>query len=145
MKSKLKIYTSYVTPENLSAVVESGLLPVFILRHIHRSETIGKYSGTALHMRDLAPSDELYQSYRDGRVGWEEYEKRYIIEHSGIRLEGIVKKLEYMASLIDTCSGVVLMGYGESLLSHRRVLAGLLDFSGLLENPVIEWKYGARN
>lgn len=138
MKSNLRIYTSYVSPLTMEAITGKNLLPVFIIRSIYSSKLIGQYSDTALHFKELAPSDLLYRDHRDGRITDLEYTKGYIIEMSKINFQDIIKKLDYLASL-SGASGIVLMGYGNDYsVCHRRVLSQLLNGSGLLEQDIKE-------
>lgn len=138
MKSKLKIYTSYVSPLTLEAVVKKNILPIFIIRSIHNSQLIGKYSDTAIHFKNLAPSDTLFRNRRDGIISDIEFKKGYIIEMSRVNFQETIRKLDYLASL-SGASGVVLMGYGSSYEScHRKILSELLNGSGLLENNIKE-------
>lgn len=141
MKSELKIYTSFVSPENLIDIVKNNLLPIFILRNIKNSVLIGKYSDTAIHFKYLAPSDELYQSRRDNKITREEYEKRYIIELSKQPdLVNTVKKLEKLVSLCNA-DGVVLLDYGiDGKESHRGILANILSNLNLLEYKIEEYE-----
>lgn len=138
MKSKLKIYTSYVSPMTLDIIVKHNILPVFIIRSIHNSQLIGQYSDTSIHFKDLAPSTELYRARRDGLISDLEFDKRYIIEMSKINFQDTIKRLDYLASLCGA-SGVVLLGYGNDYSKcHRRLLSELLNSSGLLENKIKE-------
>ena len=138
MKSKLKIYTSYVSPMTLDEIVKRNILPIFIIRSIHNSQLIGKYSDTSIHFKELSPSSELYRARRDGYIGQLEYKKRYVIEMSEINFQDIIKRLDYLASLCGA-SGVALMGYGSEYNNcHRKLLSELLNESGLLENEIKE-------
>ena len=58
MSYQLQIKTSYVSPLTLKVLPENGYLPIFIIRSIYNSDLIGKYSGTAVHMKELSPSSE---------------------------------------------------------------------------------------
>lgn len=142
MKSQLIIYTSYVSEENLEIIVkELNLLPIFILRSIRNSELIGKYSGTAIHLRNLAPTSPLYQAYRDGLIDFTEYSKRFIIELSDIKLYEVIEKLESLCD-ISEASGAVLMGYGDDPnTSHRKIISDLINSSDLLEKQITELQY----
>ena len=110
MKSKLKIYTSYVSPMTLDAIVKHNILPIFIIRSIHNSQLIGQYSDTSIHFKDLAPSTELFRARRDGLISDLEFDKRYIIEMSRINFQDTIKQLDYLASLCGA-SCVALLGY----------------------------------
>lgn len=135
---KLKIYTSFVSPITLKEFCDKNILPIFIIRSIKNSNLIGKFDGTAIHFRDLAPSSELFRRRRDGFIGFDEFSKEYIIEISQINIPEILDKLEYLANLSNT-DKVVLMGYGtDSTKCHRSVLSEILNKSGLLEHKVTE-------
>ncbi len=138
MKSKLKIYTSYVSPMTLRAIVDNNLLPVFVIRSIYNSQLIGRWSDTAIHFKNLAPSDKLFQNRRDGLITELEFKKYYVIEMSRVNFQETIKKLDNLAQL-SGANGVVLMGYGSSYEScHRKLLSELLNGSGLLENTIKE-------
>lgn len=138
MKSKLKIYTSYVSPLTLKSIIASNLLPIFIVRSIYNSQLIGQYSDTAVHFKILAPSDKLFQNRRDGIISDLEFKKGYVIEMSRVNFQDIIRKLDHLAS-ISGASGVVLMGYGSAYdTCHRKLLSELLNGSGLLENDIKE-------
>ena len=142
MKSGLTVYTSFISKENLEIVVkELNLLPIFILRSIRNSELIGKYSGSAIHFRNLSPTSPLFQAYRDGLIDFTEYKKRFLIELSEVKLYKVVEKFESLCN-ISGSEGVVLFALGEDPeLSHRKVLSDLINSSGILENPIIELNY----
>ena len=138
MKSKLNLYTSFVSPMTLDATVKANILPVFIIRSIHNSQLIGQYSDTAIHFKQLAPSTELFRARRDGLITFLEFQKKYVIEMSEINFQDTIKRLDYLASLCNA-SGVVLMGYGSDYnLCHRKILLELLNSSDLLENVITE-------
>lgn len=138
MSYQLRIVTSYVSPLNLKIFPENGYLPIFIIRSIHNSSLIGKYSGTVVHMKELSPSSELFRAKRDGLIDREEFVKRYIIEMSNINLLDMVNKFNYLASL-SGAKGVVLMGYNsDDRECHRSILRDLLNDTGLLSNHVVE-------
>lgn len=138
MKSKLKIYTSYVSPANLQLIVEKNLLPIFIIRSIHNSQLIGKYSDSSIHFKILAPSDQLFRDRRDGKISDLEFKKGYIVEMSRVNFQEVIRRIDYLASLCGA-SGVVLMGYGQQYdTCHRKTLSELLNGSGLLENSIKE-------
>lgn len=138
MKSKLNLYTSFVSPMTLDATVKANILPVFIIRSIHNSQLIGQYSDTAIHFKQLAPSTELFRARRDGLITFLEFQKKYVIEMSEINFQDTIKRLDYLASLCNA-SGVVLMGYGSDYnLCHRKILSELLNSSDLLENVITE-------
>lgn len=146
MKSNLTVYTSYVTLENLEyAVKELNMLPIFILRSIRNSELIGRYSNSAIHLRDLSPSSPLFQAYRDGLVGWTEYKKRFIIELSGVRLYEIISKFESLCN-ISNASGIVMFAYGEDQeTSHRSIVSEFINSSEVLEKQITEMSHETVN
>ena len=138
MKSGLRIYTSYVSPLTLGVITSKNLLPVFIIRSIYNSQLIGQYSDTAIHFKNLAPSDMLHRNRRDGKISMLEFRKEYIIEMSRVNFQDVIRKLECLARA-SGASGIVLMGYGSSYCEcHRKVLTELLNSSGLLENDIKE-------
>lgn len=138
MSYQLQVKTSFVCPMNTFILPKCGYLPIFIIRSIYRSDLIGKYSGTAVHMKELAPSNELFRAKRDGLIGMEEFAKRYIIEMSEVNLRDVISRFDYLASL-SGAKGVVLMGYGsDDTLCHRSILRDLLNDTGLLIERVTE-------
>lgn len=138
MKTELKIFTSFVSPYTLDSFTAKGLLPIFIIRNISNSPLIGCYSGTAVHMRDLAPSNELFREWRDKKITDEEYLKKYALEVSGVDLEQFLRDLEKLVQL-SRARGVILLGYGQDKTRcHRSILAEVLNSSGLLVNRVAE-------
>ncbi len=141
MKSNLKIYTSFVSPKNLTDIINDNLLPIFIIRNIKNSELIGKYSDTAVHFKNLAPSDKLYQNRRDRKITREEYEKRYIIELSEQpNFQNIIKKLEQLAELCNA-DGVVILDYGsDNKESHRGILSNILNNLDILNYKIVEYE-----
>ena len=141
MKSELRVYTSFVSPKNLIDIINNNLLPIFIIRNIKNSELIGKYSDTVIHFKNLAPSDKLYQTRRDGFITREEYEKRYIIELSKQpNFQNIIKKLEQLSNICNA-DGVVILDYGsDGKESHRTILADLLNSLDLLTYKITEYE-----
>lgn len=139
MKSKLKIYTSYVNKDTLLNFIEQGYLPIFILRKIYNSDIIGKYTDTAIHIKNLAPSNSLFQERRDCNLDLETYKKRYAIELSKtVDFEQLITKLEALAK-ISNSRGIILMGYDKNPDNcHRSVLAEILNHSNLLEYEIDE-------
>lgn len=134
----LLIYTSYVSPANMKMFEKNELLPIFILRNIRNSKLIGKYSDSAVHFKDLSPSNALYQAKRDKKISIEEFKEDYKREISNIPLENILKRLKSLAE-ISNAKAIVLLGYGsDSSVCHRTVLSELLNQSGLLSTPIKE-------
>lgn len=138
MKSDLKIFTSFVSPLTIEAIVKANFLPIFVLRNIANSTLIGQYSGTAIHFKELSPSAELFRSYRDSLINFDEYSKRFIIELSEINFQSVIRRLEQLAS-ISNARAIVLMSYGSNYSdSHRKVLADIFNNSDLLTYEVKE-------
>lgn len=134
----LQVKTSYVSPINLQVFPENGYLPIFIVRNISNSPLIGQYSGTAVHFRCLAPSSDLLRLKRNGIIGREDFEKRYIIEMSGVNFPDVIGRLNYLMKISDA-RGIILMGYGaDDKECHRSILRDLLNDSGLIGERVTE-------
>ncbi len=81
-----------------------------------------------LWLRDLAPSIELLNDYKNRRIGWEEYEEKYLKEISGEK-DSINKLMELVKE-----KGVVtlLCAEKEDKYCHRRLLKEFLEF---ISNP----------
>lgn len=138
MKSDLEIKTSFVSPITLRVFIDSGYLPIFIIRNIKNAGIISKYSDTSIHFKNLAPSNELFRAKRDGLIDQDEFTKRYIIEMSTINFQKTIERLSYLAKLAGA-RGVVLLGFGSNdKVCHRSILANLLNNSGLLEKRITE-------
>lgn len=138
MKSNLRIFTSFVSPLTIEAIVKANFLPIFVLRNIANSTLIGQYSGTAIHFKELSPSAELFRSHRDNLIDFDEYSKRFIIEMSEINFQSVVKRFEQLASICNA-KAIVMMSYGSKYSnSHRKVLSDILNNSGLLTYEVKE-------
>lgn len=138
MKSKLQIYTSYVSELNLKQIIDSSYLPIFIIGSLKNDKLIGKYNNTAVHFRNLAPSYDLLHQYLNKKIDLENFEKGYIIEMSNINLLDIIKKFDYLAK-ISNSKGIVLLSYGSKYENnYRSLLSDLLNESGGLEKKVKE-------
>lgn len=141
MSSNLLIYTSFVSPLTMKMFKQNEILPTFVLRNIRNSELIGGFSDSVIHLRDLSPSNELYQAKRDHKITIKEFKEKYREEIKHITLESIIKRLENLRNICNA-NAVVLLGYGSnSEICHRSVLRELLNSSGLLINKIkeIEW------
>lgn len=140
----LKVYTSFVTAENLIKLMEQNYLPIFILRSIGRSDTIGKYSNTSIHVKDLSPSDDLFHKKRDNDIDFATFSKQYIEEIcTNIKdFHELIKNLCFLAR-ISNAKGIVLMGYGKDYeTSHRKVLSDFLNSQNFFDNKITEFNYG---
>lgn len=130
MTTNLKYWTSYVSPATMESLPQNNILPIFVIRTIANSSLIGKYSGTSIHLRELAPSYELFKSYKyDSQITREEFEKRYLIELSQINILKIMDRIEGMARSCNA-TGVVFMGYGKYDEDYRNILAEFLEGFG---------------
>jgi len=136
MKTNLKIYTSFINRENIEKIVERELLPIFIVRSIGKFDYLEKWSNTPLHFRELSPSYELYWLWRDGKIDYELFCKRFIIELSSLDFQDIVLRLENLAKA-SNARGVVLLGIGENKdNSHRTIISDILwETKYLIQKP----------
>ena len=135
----LKIITSFVTPYTLNYFIKNELLPIFILRNIRNSDLIGKYSDSAIHFKDLSPSNELFQSRRDRKIEIEEYKKKYLDEIKHINLNQVLRRFINLQE-ISGAKGIVLMSYGGNPMEcHRSFLSEYLNKSNLLKNKITEY------
>lgn len=125
----LKLLTSFVSPNTLDFFIQSGYLPIFILRNIKNSTLIGKYSETALQIKELSPSNELYQKMRDGLLSFEEYQKRYVIEMSKVNLYRILERIETLVKLAGAKTAILLDYSGN--FYHHKTLAGIFTNMGV--------------
>ena len=135
----IEIFTSFVTPYTLDYFIKNNLLPVFILRNIRNSNLIGKYSDSAIHLKEFSPSNELFQARRDRKIEIKEYKRRYLDEIKHIDLS---QKLRHLANLkkISGAKGIILMSYGSNPGEcHRSFLAEYLNNSNLLEKEITEY------
>ena len=137
----IKIITSFVAPYTLNYFIKEEILPIFILRSIRNSDLIGKYSDSAVHFKDLSPSNELFQARRDRKIEIEEYKQRYLDEIKHIDLNQVLHRLTNLQE-ISGAKGVVLMSYGGNPIGcHRTFLSEYLNNSGLLENKITEYPW----
>jgi uncharacterized protein YeaO (DUF488 family) len=137
----IEISTSFVSPYTLNYFIKNNILPIFILRSIHNSNLIGKYSDSAVHFKDFSPSNELFQARRDRKIEIEEYKQKYLDEIKHIDLNQTLKRLTNLQK-ISGAVGVVLMSYGSNPLGcHRTFLSEYLNSSGLLKNRITEYPW----
>lgn len=138
MKSELKLFTSFVSKENLSYLSEKRLLPTFIIRNISNSKLIGKWSGTPLHIKEFSPSTELFQRLRSGEIDFSRYQKEYVINLAYVNFVSVIKRLEKLAK-DSNASGIALLGFEKDPeLCHRSLLSDILNRTHLLTNNVNE-------
>ena len=134
------IYTSYVSEENFNNLVKLNYLPIIILRNIRNSKILSPYSDTCIHLRNLSPSTELYQAWKNGEIKREEYRSRYFLELVDRKLntQEIYRNLEFLSTLTGA-KGIVLLGYEKDrTLCHRSFLGEFL--SELWEMEIVEWR-----
>lgn len=131
----LKLLTSFVSPSTLDFFIQSDYLPIFILRNIKNSELLRKYSETAVQIKELSPSNELYQSMRDGLLSLEEYQKRYVIEMSEINLYEIIERIETLVKLAGAKTAILLDYSGNFF--HHNLLSGIFANMGVEMEEVL--------
>ena len=136
----MKIYTSYISKENLEELIRLNYLPMFIIRNMRDSKLLGPYSDTCLHLRELSPSTELLQEFKGGMIDREEYRRRYLLEIIDRRLSisDLMTKFRTLDSIVSS-SGIVLLGYSKDpKFCHREFLAEFLE--SLTGYTIEEWK-----
>lgn len=125
----MKLYTSYLSEENLDKLVKQNYLPIFIIRNLRNSRLVWQYSDSCLHFRTLTPSTDLFQQYKSGLIGIDKYKHEYLLELVDRKLSftGILEKLTFLNDLVEA-KGVVLLGYEVNPeLCHRSALSALLS------------------
>lgn len=133
MKSKVEIFTSFISEENIEKIKKKNLLPVFVIRSMGRLEYIERWAGTPLHFRELSPSKELLREYKAGLIDKETYFKRYTIELAEVDFQGVILRLEGLVKS-SGADGIVLCGLGENPEdSHRSILSDILWRTRYLE------------
>ena len=138
MESNLKIYTSSITKENIDNSISKNLLPLFIPRNLIGNDLVGKYSGSAIHLRMLSPSGSLWWKRKSGEIDFETFSKNYMIELSSLNFQTIIKKLESLSE-VSNADGVVLFDFDETPSeSCRFILSELFNKSGILTKTVEE-------
>lgn len=137
MKSKLKIYTSFLEKNNLSSIIDNGLLPILVIRKVSNFPVIERYSNAPIHFRELAPSNELIGKFNKGIISFEEFEKLYVIELSKVSIQDIIKKLEYLSEHYNS-KGIVLIT-PDKTDCYRKALSLVLNYSKTLTEPVVEY------
>ena len=133
MKSNLKIYITSLEKAVLGNIRSNNFLPIFAIRKISKFPEIGRYSNTSVHIPSLAPSDELSGKLEKGIIGFEQFEKEYIIELSKISIQDIIKRLEYLSDH-NNSEGVVLV----TKEAGCNGLLLVLKYSGYLTKEVEE-------
>lgn len=131
----LKLLTSFVSPSTLDFFIQSGYLPIFILRNIKNSSLLRKYSETAVQIKELSPSNELYQNMRDGLLSLDEYQKRYVIEMSEVNLYEILERIETLVELAGAETAILLDYFGD--FYHHNLLSGIFANMGVEMEEVL--------
>lgn len=135
---KLKIYTSSASPENISSAIEKNLIPIFIIENMSKIGYLSKYDCGPAHCQILAPSPRLLWEYRSGKIDFDTYIKKYVIDLAQLNFTKILSRLSSMVKIFNA-SGVVLFGYDPDYNKcYRKPLAEILNMSGLLENEIKE-------
>lgn len=73
----------------------------------------------------LAPSEELLRDWKEGRITWEEYERRFREEI--LSNPKAVEKLKEIKRLLDEGKDVRLMCYEKNPPCHRFILIELIN------------------
>ena len=138
-KIDFNVHTSFVSPWTWKRLVSEGNnLPIIIVRNIRNSSVIGNLNDTAVHFRELSPSNELYRLKRDGVIDLVEFQKRYIIELSELNLDSVVDRFIQLFN-VSGASGMVIFGYGsDNEACHRSTLASLLNSTGRFNKNITE-------
>ena len=138
MTTDLKIYTSYIDKENIDRIIELNLLPIFIVRSLGKIDYFRQWAGTAIHFRELSPSQELFWKYRDGTLDYLTYCKSFVIEMASLDFQDVIRRLEGLCK-VSNSDGVVLCGIGLNPdNSHRSLVSDVLWRTGYLDSKPYE-------
>ena len=139
MKTNFDIYTSFVSPWTWKHLVQEGnYLPILAIRNIKNSNVVGYLSDTAVHFKELSPSNSLYQAKRDKKINLEDFHKKYLIELSNVSIESIYDRFKQLVN-VSGADGIIIFGYGsDSKSCHRSTLASVLNLSGLFKKEITE-------
>ena len=139
--SDIKIYTSFVSPVTWNKLVkEKNLLPILAIRNIKNSNIIGYLDNTAVHMKELAPSHELFRAKRDKEIDLLSFKKQYLVELSKISISGIVDKFIQLFN-VSGADGIVIFGYGSDYEScHRSIFSDMMNTTEYFKNKIKEYK-----
>lgn len=115
------IYTSYYS--KMDKIKESEtLVPVAI------SASVPVWAGPVMKYKKLAPSYELLNDYKNGKISWEEYEERYKAEVlSELDQKEVAAEL---AELVNGAGDPALMCW-EKTRCHREIVAKWLNDAGI--------------
>lgn len=139
LKINFNVHTSFVSPWTWKHLVSEGnYLPIIVVRNIRNSSVVGHLNDTAIHFRELSPSNELYRLKRDGIIDLTEFKKKYLIELSGISLNSVIERFNQLYN-VSGAKGIIIFGYGSDYEScHRSTLASLLNSTGQFNNKITE-------
>ncbi|TAK56198.1 MAG: DUF488 family protein [Dehalococcoidia bacterium] len=76
------------------------------------------------YIRALAPTRELLHAFKDGEIGWPEYEKRYLAEMEGDRQR---EEIARIAGLAQTETVTVMCMCKDERMCHRSLLRTLIE------------------
>lgn len=94
VKCYWRVYTSYI--EKFGALLEPPYKPVLITR----ARVNVSFKQPAIWLQEYAPSWELLNDWKNGRITWEEYEVRYVEEQGLLNKERVIllkNKLRYLS------------------------------------------------
>lgn len=135
----MKLYTYYASKDSLDNFIRLGIIPTIILRNIRESNILMPYADTYVHLRELSPSTDLFQKFKNNQIDVEEYHYQYLIEllDRHISTFNLYKKFKSLCRICNT-DKIVLLGYSiDPNYCHRRALA---EFLGKIWNIEIdEW------
>ncbi len=133
------VHTSFISPWTWKTlVIEGNYLPILAIRNIKNSEVIGYLNDTAVHFRELSPSNELFRAKRNAEIDITEFHKRYLIELSNISLSNIIDRFNQLFN-VSGAKGLIIFGYGSDDEScHRSALASMLNSTGLFRDRITE-------
>lgn len=139
MKTNINVFTSFISPWTWKhLVIEGNYLPIIVVRNIRNSKVVGHLSDTAVHFKELSPSSSLYQAKRDKEIDLIDFQRKYLIELSGISIESVVERFNQLFN-ISGAKGLIIFGYGsDSNLCHRSILSSMFNASGLFEKEITE-------
>ena len=125
----MKIFTSYISKENLDLLISLNYLPMFIIRNMRDSK-----------LRNLSPSTELLHQFKNNIINRDEYKDRYLLEivSRNISFSDLIMKFSVLDKMVSA-SGIVLLGYNQDPeLCHRRFLAEFME--KITGYKIDEWK-----
>lgn len=119
-----------------------------IKNYINANYTLLSISRTTPNIKDanikelpiLAPSQQLLDDYKNGRISWIDYDTQY---REQIAKLGKLQDLITVFACLVTCEytrGIVLLCYEKDYMHcHRTILADIINQSGLVDEAVEEF------